>query len=210
MLDSLLQLTLTASSIDQAVSEATGFLGCSRADIDVDILAMPSKGFLGILGKKEGAVRVRLTDRGFIAKRVTEHLLDLLGIDVRVDVHPGSRRIDLIVHTDNPNFLIGRHGNTLYALESLVTSMTDRYTNDRTLLVLDVGGYRERRTLVLNRLAYRLCSQVRKTKRNVVVPSMPLVERKIFYGAIKDEQDMECRSLGQGNEKKLVLSLKTR
>ena len=55
MLDSLLQLTLTASSIDQAVSEATGFLGCSRADIDVDILAMPSKGFLGILGKREGS-----------------------------------------------------------------------------------------------------------------------------------------------------------
>ena len=206
----ILQVVQSASSIDAAVSQAIALLGCSRAEVCIEILSTPSTGFLGIFGKKEGTVKVTLNDRGFVARKITEHILQLLNIPSFVEVHPGSNKIELTISSSVPHFIIGHHGNTLYALETTVNTITDRFVSDRTPLTLDVDGYRERRVRILNRLAHRLCSQVRKTKKQAIVPSMALVERKIFYDALKDQIDLECRSLGQGMDKKLILSLKKR
>lgn len=206
MLSTLLEIECTATSIDAAVDLALCKFGCTRADVETAILQVPSSGFLGIFGCRPARVRVRLSDRGFVARRLCEHLLGLCGINACVEAHPASDRIELQIISDDSSLIIGRRGQTLDALQSLVVTMTDRHIEDRTPIIVDSDNYRARRTDSLRQLARRLSSQVRSSGRAATVQALPPEERRILHLALKEETGIESRSIGSGFEKKMLVS----
>jgi spoIIIJ-associated protein len=206
MVKELLQLELEGPSVDRAVESALAQLGCSRAEIDTEILQLPTSGFLGLFGRKPAKVRVTLTDRAYVARRIVEHLLHLSALPGTVTVRPSRDVIDILIESDESSLVIGRHGQTLDAFQSLTVALTDRFVTDRTRLVVDIDNYRVRRSHFLQRLASRLSHQVKRSGKPVTTDLLPPDERRIVHQALKNERDIEFRSIGQGFERKVFIT----
>lgn len=206
MLYDLIETETVAATVDAAVDLALERFACTRAEIDSEILQIPSRGFLGLIGRRPARVRVRLIDRGYIARRICEHLLERSGFTASVTVHSASERIELHIEGDESSRIIGRRGQTLDALQSLTVTLTDRNVPDRTPIVLDVDNYRSRRADSLRQLARRLSAQVRRSGRPATVQPLPPEERRIVHLTLEDEPGIETRSIGHGFERKMLVS----
>ncbi|MCK4508364.1 MAG: Jag N-terminal domain-containing protein [Desulfuromonadales bacterium] len=204
-----LHVEVTAKSLDAAVEQALAQLNCTRAEADIEVLQVHSTGLLGIFGRRQARVIVKLHDRGVIARQLTNQLLSLSDLDASLDLVSSSNQIELLLTAQDPSFLIGRHGQTLDALQSLVGTMTDRLTTDRTPIFLDVDGYRGRRRDFLNRLARNLSQKVRKSGKPASTPPLVLSERRILHELFNQESDLESRSKNHEGGRKIII-LQTR
>jgi len=200
-----LHVEIEAPDLDEAVSRALAQLDCGRAEVELEILQLQSRGFLGLLGCRPARVKLSLSDRGVIARQLLRRLLELSGFSAQVEVSPSSQQIELLLSSEQSSLLIGRHGQTLEALQSLVTTMTDRLTTDRTPLCLDIDGYRQRRQLFLQQLARRLFRQVRRSRRSAATPPLSSGERRIVYELARQEADIEAFSQTQNGDFKVVV-----
>ena len=200
-----LHLEVAAENLDAAVENALAQLKCTRAEADVEVLQAASPGFLGLFGKRQAKVRVKLHDRGAIARHLTEGLLRLSGLDVVIEVVTSTNKIQLILSSDDSSLLIGRHGQMLDAMQGLVGTMTDRQTTDRTPVVLDVDGYRARRYEFLTLLADKLSRKVRETGKSASTPPLALGERRILHERFKQEADLEAISRNHEGDRKVIV-----
>ena len=200
-----LHVEVTANNLDKAVEQALAQLDCTRAEADVEVLQVHSSGLLGIFGKRPARVRVKLHDRGAIARQFAGQLLHLSGLDAKIEVVSSSNQIELLLTAEDPSLLIGRHGQTLDALQSLVGTMTDRLTTDRTPVCLNVDGYLERRRDFLNRLARRLTQQVRDSSKPASTPPLVLSERRFLHDLFKQEPDLESSSKNHEGGRKIIV-----
>lgn len=201
----LLQVEVAADNLDAAVESALEQLNCSRAEADIEVQQLHSTGVLGLFGKRPARVRVKLHDRGVIARQVASRLLSLSGLDAEVRLVPSSERIDLVLSNEKPSHLIGRHGQTLDALQTLVSSMTDRLTTDRTKITLDVDGYRERRQKFLQDLARRMSRKVRQAGKPAASPPLNLNERRLLHELFKRESGLVAHSKNHDGGRKIVV-----
>ncbi len=204
MMQKPLHFEAAAENLDAAVEKALAYLKCTRAEADVEVLQTSSSGFLGLFGKRLARVRVKLHDRGMIARQFTDQLLCLMGLDVELEVVPSTKQIQILLNSNDASLLIGRHGQMLDSLQCLVSTMTDRLTTDRTPVVLDVNDYRARRHDVLAQLAARLSTRVRATGKAVKTPPLALSERRILYEIFKQHPDLEARSRKHHGDRKII------
>ena len=200
-----LQVEVAAKNLEEAVEQALAQLDCTRAEADIEVLQVHSSGLLGIFGKRPARVRVKLHDRGAIARQFASQLLQLSGLDAKIEMASSSNQIELLLTAQDSSLLIGRHGQTLDALQGLVGTMTDRLTTARTPIFLDVDGYRERRCDFLNRLARRLTQKVRNSRRPASTPPLVLSERRILHDLFKQEPDLESLSKNHDAGRKIII-----
>lgn len=208
MLRNLLVKEVTAPTVEQAVDNALEFFGSTRAEVDVDIVKVPSRGFFGLFCASPATVHVRLIDRSLIAKRITETILSKMDFEASVSVATSSQSIDLEVHSRESALLIGKHGQTLDALRYMVISLSDRVVSDRKAITIDIDGYSERRRASIFRMARRISSQVRRSRKPVTTQALSSEERRLFHQYVKNEESVDSRSVGQGNERKIIVSLR--
>ncbi len=200
-----LHVEIAANNLDTAVEQALSQLSCTRAEADIEVLQVHSAGLFGLFGRRQARVRVKLHDRGVIARQFAGQLLCLSGLDAGVDLIPSSKQIVLLLKAQDASLLIGRHGQTLDALQSLISTMTDRLTTDRTPIVLDVDGYRARRQDFLTRLARRLMQEVRQSNKPASTPPLVLSERRILHELFKQESDLESHSRNHEGDRKIII-----
>lgn len=201
-----MEIEAEEDTLDGAVEKVLEEFGCTRAEVEVEILQTPSSGLLGVIGRRPARVLVRLTDRGYIARRIGQELLRRAGLSGTVQVAQGSERVDLEIVGQETRQAIGRRGQCLDALQYLIIALTDRLCDDRTPIYLDAGGYRQHRIAYLNRLARRLSFQVRKSGRPATLQPLPPQERRIVHLALQGDEEVESRSVGQGFERKMIIS----
>ena len=200
-----LHVEVAAKNLDAAVEQALAQLNCTRAEADIEVLQVHSSGLLGIFGRRLARVRVKLHDRGVIARQLTERLLRLSGLDATIALVSASNQIELLFTAQDTSLVIGRHGQTLDALQSLVGTMTDRLTTDRTPIFLDVDGYRGRRCEFLGRLARRLSQKVRQSGKPASTPPLVLSERRILHDLFKQEPELESLSKNHDAGRKIII-----
>jgi spoIIIJ-associated protein len=104
--------------------------------------------------------------------------------------------------------LIGRRGETLAALQLLVNLIVRHRTKRRMRIVVDAENYRLRREENLRSLALRVAQQVRANRRSIALEAMPPNERRIVHIALADYTDISTESTGEGDERRVVISLK--
>ena len=193
-------------------------LGLSRSEVDVVVI---KKGKTGIFGFGSEEVRVRVTPRQqsptpsgaedvpVMAKEVLDKLLSLVGVPGGVELaakgSADTEHLTLDIKGEDLGILIGRRGETLSALQYLVNLIVSRRLKGRVGVVVDVEGYRERRYESLRLLARRLGEQVKTTGRPVTLEPMPANERRIIHLELKDNPNVTTESIGQGEERKIVI-----
>jgi spoIIIJ-associated protein len=216
-------------TIEEAISRACEELKAAKEDLDIAILANGSSGFLGLLGAKKAQIRATrktiptpiaqapslpkaaLTNgpngpAGEMAKKTLQDLLRLLGVEAEVELRDEPERILLSIKSDGSGLLIGRKGETLDALEYLITKMVHKGAEDKKRIVLDTENYRSRREESLVTLAHRLAEKARKLGRPVTISPMNAHDRRIIHLALQDDKTLRTRSTGTGLYRKVVIS----
>ena len=140
---------------------------------------------------------------------VLQHILRYMNIHATVQVRSANPLI-LNIHGINENLglLIGRRGETLAALQLLVSLIVSHRTRHRMRIVVDAENYREHREENLRSLALRVAQQVRSYRRAIALEAMPPHERRIVHMALSDSKDISTESIGEGDERRVVISLK--
>ncbi len=140
---------------------------------------------------------------------VLQHILRYMNIHATVQVR-STNPLSLNIHGihENLGLLIGRRGETLSALQLLVSLIVGHRTKHRMRIVIDAENYRERREENLRSLALRVAQQVRNYRRSIALEAMPPHERRIVHIALSDSKDISTESIGEGDARRVVISLK--
>ncbi|RJQ53205.1 MAG: KH domain-containing protein [Actinobacteria bacterium] len=208
---------------EQAVESALAELGATRDQVKVEVLEEQEKvGFLGL--KRSGNVRVRVSvveeveeaeevDDAEIEAELTEtaeRILEMMGLEGRVTVaktEEGDFRVDMIGE-DDLGILIGRHGQTLEAVQVLLGAVVNRMSHARRRVILDVEEYRRRRTEELEGLAERVARKAVSRGEPVVLRPMTPFERKVVHMALHDNPDVETYSEGEEPYRRITVEPK--
>lgn len=211
------ELEVSAKTVDDAITQALNKLNVDRSKIEIEVINKGKQGILGF-GAEEAKIRVRLiektalsdTELAELAKEVLRNLLISMHIsaDVQIRHDQEESKIVLDVVGDNLGILIGRRGSTLSSLQYIVNLIVSRKLKTNARVMIDVEKYRERRFESLRSLAIRLADEVKSTKRPISLEPMPANERRIVHMALREDSGIMTQSVGQGEGRKVVISLK--
>lgn len=192
---------------DEAAVAAAAMLGLSPGDVELETLEEGSRGWLG-LGGREARVRARRPDKGTAARRFIEGLAGVFGSEVDVEVQSPSEDgapWSVSVATEDAGRWIGYRGQTLDAVRVVCDAASTRLSGSRERLVVDVGGYRERRENALREMALRAADRARRLGRQVALEPMPPADRRIVHLAVQDVEGVATESVGEEPNRRVVI-----
>jgi spoIIIJ-associated protein len=135
-----------------------------------------------------------------------ERVVTALDVSARIHVEEGEEAIVATLSGPDVGVLIGRHGQTIDAVQYLANAIAHRsFGDDRLRVVVDASGYRARRAASLESLARRMAEQASATGRRVAFEPMTAVERKIVHEALKDDPEVETASEGSEPHRYVVV-----
>lgn len=140
------------------------------------------------------------------AKDALKIILAHLQIEYTVEVKKREDQILLNIHCDNENFLIGRRGSTLDAVQYLVNRMANKHAKEKIQVVLDTSNYRFNRKDRLQKLALKLSRKVKMTGKPVTVSPMNPHDRRIIHLALQDDPTIKTLSKGSGFMRRITIS----
>jgi spoIIIJ-associated protein len=143
------------------------------------------------------------------ARMILLDLLDLMSMDTDVEIHQRDDNLVLEVVGEDLGLLIGRRGETLSALQFLLNLILAKRLKKWARVIVDVEGYRARREQTLSGLARRIAFRVRETGQPIALEAMPANERRIIHLALADNPHVSTGSVGEGDQRKVVISPKT-
>ena len=102
--------------------------------------------------------------------------------------------------------LIGYRGETLNAMQSILSSIANRNFNNKIRLILDIENYREKRAKKLEELAEKISKTVLRTGKSITLEPMTAYERKIIHSKLQENTRVETHSIGEGDNRRIVIS----
>jgi spoIIIJ-associated protein len=132
-----------------------------------------------------------------LARELVDRTCTSLGVHCRVDVDDGDERVLVVCTGGDLGLLIGRHGQTIDALQYLANSIVWRLgEEERKEVVVDAAGYRARRQATLEALAERSAERALSSRAPVELEPMTAIERKVVHVHLKEFGGVETRSEG--------------
>lgn len=116
----------------------------------------------------------------------------------------------ILVNIDGNSYgnLIGYRGETLNAMQTILSSIANKKVKDRIKLILDIGNYREKREKSLEELAEKVSKTVLRNGKNITLEPMTAFERKIIHRKLQENPRIETYSIGEGDSRRVVIAKK--
>ena len=159
----------------------------------------------------EGPTVDRQAEYQQVAAELNQYLSDIvnqLGIDATSDVAVKHRHVNINFKTEQEGLLIGKHGRTINALQSLAQVFLNHKRFSKLEVTLDVANYRERRVETLTRLAENMAREVVATGKPVYLDPMPSFERKQIHSVLADNEHVMTYSAGTEPKRAVVITLR--
>ena len=203
----LKQTVATAKTVDLAIEAACAELGVAREAVEVEVLEEGKKGILGI-GAVDAKVSVTLKSRPALrAYEFIENLVSNMNLQASVEITAEDEEgATIAINGDKLGILIGRRGDVLDSLQYLATLAANMSKSGFYRVTVDVQGYREKRAETLRGVAKRMSEKVLKYKRSFALEPMNAYERRIIHSACQDIAGVTTRSIGEGADRKIVIS----
>lgn len=222
----------SAKTVEEAIEAALLELGIGEDEADIEILDQPARAFLGLIGGKPARVRVSAkadspfaasdflvraekksnkvsqADAVQVARDFLQKICDAMKLKVYIEKMTTDEQVILSLRGDDLGLLIGKHGQTLDALQYLVNLAANRDSDERVRIIVDVEDYRKRRADTLTQLALRLADRVKRRGERVVLEPMNAHERKIIHMALQNDSRIVTVSEGEEPFRKVVIAIK--
>lgn len=186
-------------------------LNVVEGDLEVEVLETPSKGFLGLIGSREGTYRITVVkeEEIDIARNFVENILKNAKLDANVNVVQEKNLIKVSIEGKEAACLIGRRGETLDSIQLLTGLALNKINKDSHMRVLvDIENYRAKREESLVKYANKVARDVKKTKRTRKLDYMNPYERRIIHSALQNDKYVITYSEGTDPYRRLVIEYK--
>ena len=150
-----------------------------------------------------------LSETGRIAYDFLKNVTEKMGVQVAIRVTEEADHLSVAMMGDTLGILIGRRGDTLDALQYLVSLQVNKNREGYMRVSLDTENYRAKREEALTRLAQRMAARARKTGRRVTLEPMNPYERRVLHSALQNNPYVTTHSEGEEPYRRVVITLKS-
>lgn len=134
-------------------------------------------------------------------------IADAFGLtDAEVETVEEDGTLVTTVSGDELGLFIGRHGQTIDAVQHLAQRAVAMFTGEQRRVVVDAEGYRARRREVLERQAADAADEACRTDRPVELEPMSANERRLVHELLRERDDVDTHSEGDGGDRRLVVT----
>ena len=147
-----------------------------------------------------------MSEAGSRVRELLERIAGEAGVEASVEVREDPEELNAEYQGEELGLLIGHHGQTIDAIQHLAYRMAFRGEEARKRVVVDAGGYRERRAVALRAAADQAAETAIHDRRPVALEAMSAVERKVVHEHLKTRLDVETYSEGQEPDRRLVVA----
>lgn len=213
---------------NEAIEKGLKELNVSKNMVDIKVLEEEKRSFYSILAprvvKVELTVKENVQEEVFVKeerkhnsnieeieeskKKVEKFLKEFLPETAKIEVEIKEFDIYVNIEGENLNSLIGYRGESINALQVIVTAIANKNTSGKVRVYLDIAGYREKRIKTLEELAEKLARTVIRTKKEVTLEPMTAYERKIIHTKLQENSKVKTYSKGEEPYRKVVIALK--
>lgn len=197
-------------TVEEALTAASVELGVVSSELKYEVLDKGSSGFLGI-GSKPAIIRV-IKEQSLLEK--TNEYLDKLfkamdiPTEVQIQFDEESGMMDINLEGPDMGILIGKRGQTLDALQYLISLFVNKESDSYIHVKLDTENYRARRKDTLENLAKNIAYKVKRNRRSITLEPMNPYERRIIHSVLQNDKYVATRSEGEEPYRKVVVYLK--
>lgn len=139
------------------------------------------------------------------AKDLLVNILALMPVETTVDAERKNGNINLNILGDKSGLLIGRKGKTLDALQFIVNRAMNKKAEKKARIIVDSENYRQRRKESLAEMAIKMGDKAKRIKKPVTTHLLNAHDRRVFHITLKNDQQLDVRSRGDGLLKKIVI-----
>ena len=139
-------------------------------------------------------------------RSVLEHITAAVGVRCRIDIEESDVAITATCSSGaDLGILIGRHGQTIDAVQTLAAAIVRQGEDERKQIVVDAAGYRDRRRRTLETLAVRSADEAMRAGERVELEPMSSIERRLVHERLKDVAGVETVSEGDEPNRYVVV-----
>jgi spoIIIJ-associated protein len=139
-------------------------------------------------------------------RRLLEEVVDALDLDAQIEVSDDGEVVTGKLVGEDLGLVIGRHGQTIDALQHLAWRIAVRESDERRRVVIDAAGYRDRRAAALQAQADQAVADALRFSRPVALDAMTASDRKVVHEYLRDRSDVETYSEGDEPDRHLVVA----
>jgi spoIIIJ-associated protein len=210
-----LQVEATGETVGEAKWHALRELeqlapGLDKSSVRFEVLSEGERGLLGVgyaparvvatadPGSAASAPEVEETDAAASLRELLGKVTAAVGVRARIDVSEDDEAVTARLTGDDLGLLIGRHGQTIDAIQYLANVIAWRERgDDRKDVVVDAAGYRERRRETLEALAMRSAERAKTTGEPIELEPMSSIERRVVHLRLQEVAGVSTRSEGE-------------
>ncbi|MGN1351377.1 MAG: RNA-binding cell elongation regulator Jag/EloR [Clostridia bacterium] len=141
-------------------------------------------------------------------EKIQNFLKSFLPEDIKFETKIENTEILVNLDGEEISYLIGYRGETINALQNILSVITNNEQNLKAKVFLDVSGYKEKRIKTLENLAEKMAKTVIRTRKPITLEPMTAYERKIIHTALQNNDKIKTFSKGEEPHRRLVISLK--
>ena len=149
-------------------------------------------------------------DSAEMGRLVLQRIVNALTSEAQISIKADMDRLCFSVNGGKAGILIGKRGQTLDAIQTIVEKVVNKGNNNRIRVLVDIEGYLETRKENLESMALRLAEKAKKIGKPISLGQMNAYDRRIVHIALKDFPEVLTRSRGEGRLRKLVIFPKKR
>ncbi len=195
--------TIEGKNIEEVKSKAIEIFKEPEEKLNIEI-QNEKKGFLGIGSSITALVSLKVNPAEAGLNFLKQIMKDM-GIDAKIEMISGNKEIRYNIYSDNNPLLIGREGKTIDALQFITRQVLNRYSDEKLICTVDVGGYKQKRRTQLEILATKVAKEVARTKIDVKLDPMNSYERRIIHTKLSEWRDVYTESVGEEPNRCLVI-----
>ena len=214
----------------EAIKKGLRELKCRKNDVDIKILENEDKrSFFSILEPR--VVRVELTVKegkenheyyekeykepsdedvikckNNIEEFLKEFITSVKNLEYKITIQ--NKEINVELFGEKSSDLIGYRGDTINAMQTILSSIGNKNTFVRVRVLLDIANYKEKREETLKELARKLEKTVKRNGKKIILEPMNSYERKIIHTELQNSEYVTTYSIGEEPRRKVVIEKK--
>lgn len=194
-----------AKSLKEAEIKAAELLKMPLQYIKLNMIK-EKKGIFGVGASQtyEAVLEINLALEG---KKYLETIFQALEIDVKMEFRNLNEGLEIYyqIQSKENALLIGREGKTLEAFQTMLKTYLHNFTDEKMLVSLDIGQYKQNRKKQLEILATKLAKEVAFTRVEASLDPMNSYERRIIHTKLAEWRDVYTESEGDGENRKIII-----
>lgn len=219
----------------EAIENGLKELKVSKNQVDIKILENEDKrSFFSILTPRVVKVEMRLKNESEIDKKennkiskshkisevdieevkknidkfLKEFIEKLPNKNLKYEIKEEENLIKINIDGEDTGYLIGYRGEVLNSIQTVISNIASKSSKEKVKVLLNIGGYREKREKDLQNLAVKIAGTVIKTRKDITLEPMTAYERKIIHTKLQENERVKTFSVGEEPYRKVVVSLK--